>query len=122
VSATSRRDGTPLALLAGRRNGASCFVAADALRLRTPVCRLRSPVTLFAFRDGPMTALLGVARSDVASVAARVVENGRPWVSGEALVPVPGGLAFAGGYRGSGSTLTARDAHGRVLARIDLRR
>lgn len=122
VSATSRRDGTPLALLAGGRDGQTCFTAADGLALRPAVCRLKRPVTLFPFRDGPMIALLGVARREVASLATRVVENGRSTVSGAALVPVPGGFAFGSGYRGSGATLIARDARTRIVARIVLRR
>jgi hypothetical protein len=122
VSATSRTDGTPLVLLAGTRHGKTCFVAADGLALRPAVCRLDRPVTLFAFRDGPLIALLGVARHDVASIATRVVEHGHAMVSGAALVPVPGGFAFSSGYRGTGATLVARDAGTRTLARIVLRR
>ena len=122
VSATARSDGTPLALLAGRRGGTTCFVAADALSLRPPVCRLARPVTVFAFPDGPNIAVLGITRADVGSVATRVIEDGRPVVTGEPLLRVPGGFAFGSGYRGSAATVVARDGHGRILARILLGR
>lgn len=118
VSATSRHDGSPVALLAGERNGATCFLPVDGTTAGGAVCRLVAPLTLFRFRDGGWTELLGVARHDVAAVAATATSPTGPWTSGQTLVPVAGGYVFAGGSSGSVTKVVARDAQGHVLQRV----
>lgn len=121
VAATAKLDGTPVALVAGVRHGRTCFVPVDGFSVGRAVCRLDSPLTLFHLRDGRYLDLLGIARRDVASVAQATTLNGRPNVMGAALVRVGGAYVFAGGSLGGAMHVDARDAHGRLLARIALR-
>jgi len=121
VAATAKLDGTPVALLAGRRHGRTCFVPVDGIELGRTVCRLGAPLTLFPVRDGRYLDLLGVARHDVASVAQTTIVDGRPSVMGAALVTVGDAYVFGGGSLGGKTRIVARDARARTLERIVLR-
>jgi hypothetical protein len=122
VAATSKGDGTPLALLAGRQSGRTCFVPVAGHALGRTVCKLDRPLVVFAFRDHyghrPVVDVLGLARPGVQSVAGESMVNGARWVSGVALVHVQGGFAFAGGASGRSFTYVGRNAAGRVLTRV----
>jgi hypothetical protein len=121
VAATTKLDGTPVALVAGRRQGRTCFVPVDGFAVGRVVCRLDSQLTLFRVRDGRYLDLLGIARRDVAGVAQETTLNGRPNVMGASLVPAGDAYVFAGGSLGGSMRVVARGAQGRVLARIWLR-
>jgi hypothetical protein len=122
VAAESKADGTPLAILAGRKSGRTCFALVEGRSLGRTICRLRQPLVVFAFRDRfgsrPATEVLGLARGDVQSVASEGLLNGKPWVSGVALMRVPGAFVFSAGTSGRSSTYIGRDAAGRVLTQV----
>jgi len=121
VSATAKRNGTPVALLAGTRGAATCFVPAVATTLGRTVCRPSAPLTLFHVRDGAFTDVLGIAGPGVAGVAETVRLDGRRQTSGLPLLPVGRYFAFGGGAGGDRATVVAHDARGRELARISIR-
>ena len=122
VAASSKADGTPLAILAGRKTGRMCFAVVTGHALGRTICKLGKPLLVFAFRDRygnrPAIDVLGLARRDVQSVAAEGVMNGRPWVAGVTLMPLPGAFAFAGGTSGPKPVYVGRGASGRVLTRV----
>jgi len=122
VAASSKADGTPLAIVAGRKSGHTCFALVAGRSLGQTICRLGRPLVVFAFRDRfgsrPATEVLGLARRDVQSVASQGFMNGKPWVSGVALMRVSGAFVFAGGTSERSSTYVGRSASGRVLTRV----
>jgi hypothetical protein len=65
-----------------------------------------------------MTDMIGLARQDVSGlIMTSTNPDGRPWRSGQPLLPVPGGWAFGGGYRNV-TMLTAQNQSGKILARL----
>jgi len=122
VAADAKENGTPVTLLAGRRGAATCFVATVGLRLGHAACDPTAPLTVFHVADGPFVDVVGVARTDVASIAETVQLEGKPSTSGVALVPAGRYFTFGWSARGGAATLTARDARNRILVRVHLRR
>jgi len=121
VAATSKWDGTPVALIAGTRSGRTCFVPATGTALGATVCRFDRPLTLIRVRDRGWNELLGIARPDVASVAQTSTSSTGPWTSGEPLVRAGRAYVFAGGGSGKLTRVVARDRRGRVLQSISIR-
>jgi hypothetical protein len=132
VSAMSLQDGKPFAFISATKNGHTCFMAVRGVDVAAPICRLTKPLLLFTMHDHaregasstsaghsiPMTVMIGLARHDVSGlITTSTNPDGRPWRSGQPLLPVPGGWAFAGGYRDV-TTLTAQNQYGKILARL----
>jgi hypothetical protein len=132
VSAMPLQNGTPFAFISATRKGQTCFMAVRGVDVAAPICRLTKPLLVFTMpdhaREGatatsaghaiPMTDIIGLARQDVSGVIMTSTNpDGRPWRSGEPLLPAPGGWAFGGGYRDV-TTLTAVDQQGTILARL----
>lgn len=132
VSAMPLQNGKPFAFISATKNGQTCFMAVRGVDVAAPICRLTKPLLVFTIRDHaregasatsaghsvPMTDIIGLARGDVTGlIVTSTTQFGRPWRSGQPLLPVPGGWAFGGSYR-SITTLTAQNQQGRILARL----
>jgi hypothetical protein len=132
VSAMLLQNGKPFAFVSATKNGRTCFMAVRGVDLAMPICRLAKPLVVFTMHDHaregatatsaghsvPITDLIGLARQDVTGlVVTSTNPDGRPWRSGQPLLPAPGGWAFAGGYR-TVTLLTAQNGSGRILARL----
>jgi len=126
---TSRRK--PFALVEAQRGAArACVSVVRGTVLGATICRLRTPLLYFSLPDrcrpcapaGEPSArvelVLGLARRDVASLAS---SDGSGRETGGTLTPAPFGWAFQSAAAVQ-TDLVARDAAGRVLARVALPR
>jgi hypothetical protein len=124
---TSRRK--PFALVAAQRGiEPACVSIVRGAAVGSTVCRLRKPLLYFALHDrcvpcapaggapARVVLVLGLARRDVASLASSDAA-GRE--TGGTLIPAPFGWVFQSGATVQ-TDLVARDAAGRVLARVGL--
>lgn len=120
VTAMPARDGTPFAIVsAPRADGRRCFVVVRGLRPGRSICTLRAPLVAFTTVEPKAIDVIGLASRRVASlVSTWRLPGGRTTISGSALIPAPGAWGFGSGYSGRLVALTARDAHGRVIARL----
>jgi hypothetical protein len=115
VTAMPARNGTPFAIVNARR----CFYVVRGLSPGPPICELSAPVMAFTTRDSQFVDVVGLAGRRVASlVSTWRLPDGRTTTSGSALLSAPGAWGFGSGYSGTLVTLTARDAHNRVIARV----
>jgi hypothetical protein len=132
VGAMPLQNGKPFAFISATKNGQTCFMAVRGVDVAAPICRLTKPLLVFTMRDHaregasstsaghliPMTDIIGLARQDVSGlIMTSTNPDGRPWRSGQPLLPVPGGWSFAGAYR-SVTLLTAQNQDGKILARL----
>jgi hypothetical protein len=126
---TSRRK--PFALVEAQRGTQpACVSIVRGAAVGSTVCRLRKPLLYFALHDrcvpcapaggapARVVLLLGLARRDVASLASTDASG---LETGGTLTPAPLGWAFQSGAAVQ-TDLIARDAAGRVLARVALPR
>jgi hypothetical protein len=107
-------SGTTLAIV--RAHG--CLVVLHGMTRRATVCRPAAPLRVFASRSGRMTDVVGITSPAVSFVTSTGRYSGRPVTSGAFLMPAPHGHVFGFGDSSAATTLTAYDAHGRVLARL----
>ena len=131
VGATDITGHRPFGLVAGRsRTGATCITPVKGTALGATICRLTKPLVLFTapetWRDAAVagtpahvvhaTAVLGIARHDVAGVVAEGEQN---YHTGLSLIETGRLTTFAGAFR-SVSSLRAYDAKNHTLARLVL--
>jgi hypothetical protein len=98
VTAMPKRDGTPFAIVAGRRTtGDMCFVVVRGITPAAPICRFEKPLFAFTMRDGRFVDVVGLARRDIASV----VIDAQGQREGAALLPAGPVNAFGFGHAGA---------------------
>jgi hypothetical protein len=132
VGVTDTSDGRPLGLVAGRsRTGATCVTPVKGTTLDATVCKLAKPLVLFTapqiWKVGAAfgtpahvmhaTAVLGIARHDVASI---VVEDSLEHPTGVTLIQTGRLLTFTSGYR-EATSMRVYDTKRRLLAHLVLR-
>jgi hypothetical protein len=132
VGGTDTTNHRPFGLIAGRsRTGATCVTPVKGTTLGLTVCKLSKPLVLFTapetWKDAAAfgvpahvvhaTAVLGIARHDVAGIVVQDHLNRR---TGMALIQTGRLTTFAAGFSDLAS-LRAFDAKNRTLARVVLR-
>jgi hypothetical protein len=123
VTGTKLANGQPFALIGGTNAGRTCFAVARGDAIGGTTCRFSKPVTVFSVPDRCTACSPGGAATNSRSILALVrgdvtvtmVQQGRE--SGVGVVPAGKGFAFNLSFAGGGR-LRARDASGRVLAKI----
>ena len=120
VTAMPARDGTPFAIVSSpRADGRRCFVVVRGPHPGSSICKLRTPLVAFITVEPKAIDVIGLASRRVASlVSTWRVPGGGTTTSGSALLSAPGAWGFGSGYSGRLVALTARDVHGRVIARL----
>lgn len=119
VTAMSKRDGTPFALVAvPRPSGRACFVVVRGASPSKPICKLRQPLLAFTATDGPRTNVIGIARPRAETVVASWrSRDGSVTTQGAALLSAPHAYGVGMSFPGVPS-LTAYGHGGVVLAKI----
>jgi len=133
VHVASAADRGFVLLAATRPSGATCFVPVQGMTARATVCHLTKPLTTFSVRshftgigaDGrshrlPSTAVVGILRPDVASVAAHWTVSGRENVQYLTPLMATGARVFGWTFRGTSVVLVAYNRSGKVAARLTL--
>ena len=127
VTGTALADGQPFALIAGRSNaGRQCFAVARGNAIGRTICGFSKPVTVVSAPDrcaacsppgraAATRTILALVRADA---TVTLVHDGRE--SGIGVVPAGKGFAFNESFVRMGDRLRARDAHGGLLASINL--
>lgn len=120
VTAMPARDGTPFAIVSAPHGaGRRCFVVVRGLRPGAELCALRAPLVAFTTVEPHAIDVVGLASRRVASlVSTWRLPDGTTTTSGSALLSAAGAWGFGSSYSGRLVSLTARDADGRVIARL----
>jgi hypothetical protein len=128
VTATRLANGQAFALIGGRsQSGRTCFAVARGVVIGSTICQISKPVVVFSAPDAcapcspggtPLETrtILALVRGDV---TVKMISQGHE--SGIGVVPAAAGFAFSAGFLRNGDRLEARNAAGRVLARVTFR-